>query len=303
MLKKTIFQKPNRIATKKERVATQCVCCGSNLLKKSPAILMPFIADRVFGWQPLEINDSWGLKTIKNGTSYAPCNSTLCTECGFLFLDIRFSDNELASLYEGYRDEKYTALREKYEPGYKERNDGLIVGVTYIEQVEEFLSPFFSFPINILDWGGDTGKNSPFKDKKNLLHIYEINNKEPIPGAELVTKEKTLKTNYDLVVCSHVLEHVPYPSELLLEIKQAMREETILYIELPYEELMQTANNDASLNLKKRHWHEHINFYSEESLSRLLTACGLTIIKFSPLKAWGGANTSYVLQIACKLAS
>jgi hypothetical protein len=288
------------VPTRRERVAKTCVCCGNSSLKKSPAILMPFVAHRVFGWAPVAIDNSWGLKTIKNGTAYTVCNTIFCPDCGFLFLDMRFSDEELASLYDGYRNAEYTDLRERYEPGYKERNEGLISGINYINQVEEFLAPFLSFPLSILDWGGDTGKNTPFKDRNTEFHIYDISNVVPVQGAEIVSKDKVQQTKYDLIVCSMVLEHVPYPAKLILEIKQNMRKNTLLYIEVPFEELMRVSENDKDLQLKKRHWHEHINFYSQESLRRLLTACGLQIVESRQLHASGGANTEYCLQIACR---
>ena len=108
-----------------ERTASQCVCCGSLKLDSAPAILMPFVAHRIFGWAPVVIDESWGLKTIPNGTAYTICKSLYCLDCGFLFLDMRFSDKELDALYTGYRDQAYTDLRESYEPGYTERNDFL----------------------------------------------------------------------------------------------------------------------------------------------------------------------------------
>ncbi len=97
-----------------------------------------------------------------------------------------------------------------------------------------------------------------------------------------------------------VLEHVPYPAELIFEIKQNMSTDTLFYIEVPFEELMRVSGGDKDLQFKKRHWHEHINFYSEESLHRLLTACGLRIVTSRQLHASGGANTEYCLQIACR---
>src|SRR5665647_1136619 len=102
----------------RERIASSCVICGSCALKKSPAILMPFVAHRTFGWEPVEITDDWGLKTIRNGMAYSICNSIQCSNCGLLFLDIRFNESEMNSLYDGYREKQYTELREKYEPGY-----------------------------------------------------------------------------------------------------------------------------------------------------------------------------------------
>ena len=297
----TVMTTPqNCVPTRCERVAKTCVCCGNSSLKKSPAILMPFVAHRAFGWEPVTIDDSWGLKTIKNGTAYTVCNTNFCLDCGFLFLDMRFSDEEIALLYDGYRNTEYTELRESYEPGYKERNEGLILGINYIDQVEEFLAPFLSFPISILDWGGDTGENTPFKNANKIFHIYDISNVKPVHSAEIVTKEKALQTDYDLIVCSMVLEHVPYPAELILEIKQNMSKDTLLYIEVTFEELMRLSEEDKDLQLKKRHWHEHINFYSKKSLQRLLNVCGLQIVESQQLHASGGANTEYCLQIACR---
>jgi hypothetical protein len=58
----------------KERVASQCVCCGSNRLLSSPSVLMPFVAHRIFNWRPVQISDEWGLNTIKKGFAYSICN-------------------------------------------------------------------------------------------------------------------------------------------------------------------------------------------------------------------------------------
>ena len=54
---------------RRERIATQCVCCGGTRLKSAPAVLMPFISHRAFGWEPVVIDESWGLKTIRSGTA------------------------------------------------------------------------------------------------------------------------------------------------------------------------------------------------------------------------------------------
>lgn len=285
---------------KHERVATECVCCGSKSLKKSPAILMPFVADRVFGWKPVEIDDSWGLKTIKNGSAYSICNSLYCSDCGFLFLDIRFSEAELNSLYDGYRGQRYTELRESYEPGYKTRNDSLNAGINYISDIEAFLSPYVSFPIRLLDWGGDTGKNTPFKANNNLFHIFDIGSKPVVEGAKVVDRDTILSTKYDLIICSNVLEHVPYPPELILDMKTAMGQDTVLYIEVPLEDIVRVSEPCADLSRIKKHWHEHINFYSENSLLQMLSRCELEVVALRILNASAGGNSAFLFQVACK---
>ena len=263
---------------------------------------MPFVAHRAFAWEPVEITDDWGLKTIKNGMAYSICNSVQCDNCEHLFLDIRFNESEMNSLYNGYREKQYTELREKYEPGYKERNDRLNSGINYIPDIENFLSSHLTFPISILDYGGDTGKNTPFKTCNKLFHIYDISNKpDIINGAMKINKFTAVSTQYDLIICSNVLEHVPQPVDIVLEIKKSMRIDTVLYIEVPLEDIVRTNDVKTALHQKKKHWHEHINFYTEKSIEALLTTCGLSIIDLKQLEATAGGNSSFLYLIACKL--
>ncbi|WP_174974780.1 class I SAM-dependent methyltransferase [Burkholderia contaminans] len=282
------------------RIATHCVCCGGADIQSSPAILMPFVAHRAFGWYPVEIDESWGLHTIRQGMAYSICKSLHCTACGFLFLDIRFSDEELANLYHDYRGPAYNALREQYEPGYTSRNDALNAGSSYIEQCEAFLAPFLEFPLSLLDWGGDTGRNTPFKGQCDVFDIYDISAKPVIEGATVVGKAEAFARKYGLIVCSNVLEHVPYPADVLDDITRTMDARSVLYVEVPLEPLMQEAW--AAPHQKKRHWHEHVNFYSEESLRKLLAQCGLTTLALERLRVEEGDSAFSVFQVACRLA-
>lgn len=283
----------------RSRIADDCLCCGSKDINSSPAILMPFIAHRVFNWKPIKIDDSWGLSTINSGNAYSICNTLSCSKCDFLFLDIRFTDKEMGKLYENYREESYTKQRDFYEPGYAERNSSLNEGQDYTKEVENFLAPHLELPCSILDWGGDTGQNSPFKGKNLSLDIYDISDKDVIKGAKRVTKKFAYENEYDLIVCSNVFEHVSYPTDLLEEIIPAMKKNTALYIEVPYENIM--INEDKERHLKKKHWHEHINFFSEKSLELLLENFDLKIIELKKLQANDVANNNFLFQIVCKL--
>jgi SAM-dependent methyltransferase len=198
-----------------------------------------------------------------------------------LFLDIRFSDSEISRLYRGYRGDEYTTLRERYEPGYKARNDRLTEGVDYLDEVEAFLAPYLPTNITLLDWGGDTGVNTPFRgNPANIIHLHDISGIETTGAISRVSVQTATQHNYDLVVCSNVLEHVPYPTVLLEDIKQVMRSSTVLYLEVPRENLVCENLDPASLLSKKKHWHEHINFFSETSLKALLLSTGLSILSF-----------------------
>ena len=81
-----------------EFIARHCICCSSDHLDRSPAVLMPFVAKRVYGHEPVEITAEWGLRDLRAGMAYTLCNSLQCQRCGALFLDYRFTDLQMASL-------------------------------------------------------------------------------------------------------------------------------------------------------------------------------------------------------------
>ena len=97
------------------------------------------------------------------------------------------------------------------------------------------------------------------------------------------------------------MEHVSYPHELLEEIIPSMNKNSILYIEVPYEDLI--LNEKEDLHIKKRHWHEHVNFYSKKSLEYLVENAGLDIFDMNELKVGeiGSSKAGSLFQLACKL--
>jgi SAM-dependent methyltransferase len=266
---------------------------------------MPFISHRVYQWEPTLIDDSWGLKTISLGNAYALCNSLLCSQCGLLFLDIRFSDREMARLYQNYRDDTYTTLRDYYEPGYRSRNERLVqgLGINYRQDIEAFLQPHLPETVRVLDWGGDTGVNTPFKEGAgNEVHIYDISDVETTGKLRKVSKDTAAQHNYDLIVCSNVLEHIPYPRRVLAEIKSFMKPDAVLYIEVPLENLVKDYGGDKQLLNKKRHWHEHINFFNQDSLNALLTVAGFSLLDFHVQNIQSEGNPCSLFMLACVLS-
>lgn len=283
-----------------ERIASHCICCNSIHLIRSPAILMPFVANRVFGWEPVEITDDWGLRDIRLGMAYPLCNSVQCFDCGVLFLDIRFTESEMSSLYSGYRENEYVALRERFEPGYKIRNQIILNGSNYTLNIEQFLLHYMLPPSTVLDWGGDTGLNTPFKSQCKLLHIYDISSKPLIGNAIRLDRNAIDHIEYDLIVFSHVLEHVPFPLDLLSEIRSVMKKNTMLYLEIPHEDIVRLNPDSRELYKLKKHWHEHINFFTQESINCLLDLCNLCTIGIETIKVSAGGKDGYVFIIVAK---
>jgi hypothetical protein len=262
-------------------IANCCICCGHQELKKSPAILMPFVAHRALEWRSVSIDESWQLETVQHGKAYPICNSLLCMSCGLIFLDIRFDDAAMARLYNNYRGIEYTELREHYEPGYKHKNDILKEGSNYIDYIESWISSkICTAEMRILDWGGDMGINTPFRYSAAAIDIYDISGNSPQVGTLVSAQQQQNSGHYDLVVCSNVLEHTPYPKDILKEISRFMSNESVLYIEVPHELLMKTNSDKMERLSKKKHWHEHINFFTPSSLEKLIERSGYEIIDF-----------------------
>lgn len=294
-------ERVNLLEQSDTRIARRCVCCGSTGLRASPAIMMPFISHRVFGWTPVHIDASWGLKSIPKGLAYALCNSLLCEECELLFMDLRFTDEEMGRLYDNYRGFEYTRLREYYEPGYSERNAELSKPVVYLPQTEAYLRDFVAHPRCVLDWGGDTGINTPFKDVAECVEIYDISDKLAHDGERTSNKTRLKTIAYDLLTCCNVLEHVSHPAKVLEEIKDFMDEATTLFIEVPLESLRLQTDGMPALLTAKRHWHEHINFFSEKSLRLLMHNTGFKLLSIRTLITNESGNQTHVYQVVARL--
>ena len=110
--------------------------------------------------------------------------------------------------------------------------------------------------------------NTPFIKNNAEIYIYDISDENTIEGTRKITFKEIYKKSFDLIICSHVLEHVPYPLKILKNIYKAMNENTFLYLEMPFEKIMHIKDNFELLDNKK-HWHEHINFFSKDSINAM----------------------------------
>lgn len=285
-----------------DRHAQSCICCLSSSLRRTPAVLMPFLAKRVFNHDPVEITADWGLRDLRPGMAYSLCNTLECADCGAIFLDYRFSDKELSRLYKNYRGPEYNIMRTGFEPSYAATASYYQGRAAYLEAVEAVLSPYLPSQPRVLDWGGGSGVNSPFRFLAGPLHVYDISDVDVCAEATRVSHEECLVNAYDLIVCSQVLEHVSYPVHVLQEITRLLRPETLLYLEVPLEEVFSIAGNCINRGSTKRHWHEHINFFSPASLEALAHTCGLHILAYTSMHVSLGWRESAVQMLICKTA-
>ena len=107
--------------------------------------------------------------------------------------------------------------------------------------------------------------------------------------------------DYDLIICSNVLEHVPYPKTLVRDIAATMTSSTVLYLEIPYEDLLVASCDNVATETLKRHWHEHINFFTETAVRALVQSSGLILTAFRLLEVPIYGKPSFMFQVACTL--
>lgn len=279
------------------KIANNCLICGSGNVKKSGAILMPFIADRVFDWKPFSVKKEFNLKTIKVGQVYSLCNSVYCNICHYIFLDIRFDSEEMSRLYSDYRENLYAKSREMYEPGYKKINGKLSVKLNYLCKIEDFILGNIGYPKTLLDWGGNNGLNTPFNSHSDILKsIYDISGNAVSTNFISIKNIEDLN-EYDIVTCMHIFEHLPYPLKELKEIKKYIKKNGYIYIEVPYENIMKKRISSQKILESKKHWHEHINFFSKKSLINLLSKAGFKNVRTAVLDVNNGNKEMQVLQV------
>lgn len=283
-------------------ITYNCICCGSSKLVKSPALMSLHFAKRMFGWTEFKIKKSDHLVDYSPGHSYPSCNTVFCEECDALFMDIRPDKVSMKRYYQDYQSSSFFEEREQIEPSFKIRrkkftkND--IAGeCLYLHEVEKYISNYIKKPNSILDWGGGDGSGTPFKSTCNNIKIHDINSK----NLNVSAKNKLKHIKYDLIVCRHVIEHVSYPLKTLKEILSCCSSNTILYLEIPYENIIRLGRTHYH---EKKIWTEHINLFSEISIKKLLEKLDLHVenlnIYDTGFKSNGYDYNLYILQVIIK---
>jgi 2-polyprenyl-3-methyl-5-hydroxy-6-metoxy-1,4-benzoquinol methylase len=84
---------------------------------------------------------------------------------------------------------------------------------------------------------------------------------------------------FDVVLCNHVIEHIPQNKKVLLELKRIIRPSGLFIVGVPNEgcALAYLRNHIIQRSILKST--DHVNFYTEKSISNLLTNSGFLISK------------------------
>jgi len=271
---------------------SNCVVCEGPIRHLKRALVAPFLAARIWSRKPFCV-DLVG-----------------CDSCGFVFYNPRPDDTELAREYVGYRSDEYFRMRRSFEPWYTEKFNADLASPQHYASRRDKLAPIFQQRLRgriirrVLDHGGDHGDLmlGLFGDAE--LFLYDISGAAPAPGVKSVSDPASCRP--DLIINSNVLEHVGFPARLVSQIFDSAPAGALVFLETPCENalglprilrriaqipLMITTQPRLAAHLLQPAtlymMHEHINYYTERSLTTLMRNCGGNVLDsgFYPLTA------------------
>lgn len=276
------------------KIENRCPICGGESFAAFTAPIAPFIRVRMF-----------------QNTCQTECLLLHCIKCNFRFFNVRPDALEMSRQYDDYRGTNYQQQREKYEPGYtREFNQLIGNNAIEIKNRGDFLRQILernnvSGNVSVLDYGGNDGRFIPAQ-MTGEKYCYDISGNEIIDGVTRLSRQELSGRTFDLILLAHVLEHVPYPKELMEEVIAAMAPSSLLYIELPEEvslpffQSCKKAVRKIVLGPRENAvMHEHINQFTVASLRNLLREVGLKAISIGTKRidlGWMEVNILYCLS-------
>lgn len=128
--------------------------------------------------------------------------------------------------------------------------------------------------IHVLDFGGGDGKLLiPFSRHGHECALIDYG-RDSLPGIERIGEsiaDMPAGRTFDAIICSHVLEHVAHPAQLLRSLSDRLRAEGVLYAEVPLE-----CWRGIGISLDPV---THVNFFNRGNFFELLARQGLDILE------------------------
>jgi hypothetical protein len=259
------------------------------------ALVAPFLAERIWKRKPFCVS------LVK------------CRSCGFTFYNPRLDNADLQNLYTGYRSEEYLRMRHSTEPWYTASFNADLASPASYEKRRAMLAPILKQHLGqrkikrVLDHGGDRGDLVLGLINGAEPFVYDISGVSPTPGVKAT--DDPAKCNADLIINSNVLEHVGFPRELVSDIVRAAPEKGLIFLEAPCEfatgasrvtrRLAQSAIMAICRPSLAKYlflpsalymMHEHINYYTERSLTELMRRGGGRVLASGAYSSSGRAG-------------
>lgn len=150
-------------------------------------------------------------------------------------------------------------------------------------QIYKHIKRYLTIPSpTVLDFGcGKGGMLSWLKNntRAQLVGIEASENcrkfAEGTLSVPVVHSLHEVNKKFDVIILSHVLEHIYSPRELIQSLKKFTDRKTIFYIEVP----LADAYIGKTIRWQELYF-EHINHFTANSLNNLMVSCGLQIVEY-----------------------
>ena len=251
-----------------------CAVCNSTRTKKIGTHLFKYPGDDIKGnLDDINYERLWILfnKIIKQ-KGQVSFESVLCDDCGFIFINPRFSDEEMKI--------KYDTINELAGVKYRLQHDKLTKQENRAKSIYNLIHPHvmdakIESP-TILDFGGASGYIlEPFVNQYdcNIIDFekWELPDGIKYIGQQLSDIEKDRK--FDVILLLHTLEHIIEAKKMIEALSDRLSDNGFLYVEVPLGAFQEWKYVSDPLT--------HVNFFSEQSLTKLFNLCGLNVIYLS----------------------
>ena len=241
--------------------ASPCpVCASPDIL---PVVEIPPV--------PIDTCRMWHSRAGAHSALKAPLILSYCGNCSHVFN--RTYDDEFAELAQ-YEEEYENS--QMFSPRFRQ----------YAEELSDRLIESYDLHRkHIVEIGG--GKGDFLRiicDRGNNVGVSFGPSYKPEPGDDIPTNVRFVAGCYtakcanepaDLIICRHVLEHLPKPRELIAAVREAVgdRKDLFVYFEMP--------NGNFILH-ELACWefiYQHCSYFTQRSLVTLFAECGFEVRK------------------------
>jgi len=225
------------------------------------------------------------------GAEEVDLHTVFCEECGFVAFSPRPSEADIDAKYRFLQREERDIGGQKAS-GKARRRDTRRAERVY----RSVLRHTDNGPLRVLDFGGGNGKLlGSFQRRGHVCHLVDYS-LEPLPGIEKVgdtLEDLAAESTYDVILCSHVIEHLGNPRKTAHGLAARLREGGILYGEVPI---------DVWGGVDIRYDPvTHVNFFTPLSFELLFAREGLGVLESRQIGGtYGGGRVHATLLIARK---
>ena len=206
-------------------------------------------------------------------------NECICKQCGFVYLNPRWSEDTYFKFYQTIYDKYWR----KYLANVPPERDGASYYLPYQRLIKYF--PDFK-PTYVLDIGSGNGKKLSyiierfpeaqyFAIEPSIVYKTEIENR----GIRFISNDvnsdwdKNVENKFDLIIMRHTLEHFLDPIRVLAKVKNSISDNGLLYIGVPDAQCEKNRLIDHNFTIV------HPYIFSENSISNLLQKCGFEVVE------------------------